>query len=291
MSPEARYTLYGDLGSREAATLAAVLVAKGISVDHLEESASLAWSLEARSGSAVGPYLRTPEGFVLADLHAILDWLERLHPEPRLMPMTPVRRTVASVVEDWIDLWLPHWPRRSWATLERLGAHLDAAGFLLGRQPVRADWYLATWLETEVLVHEHARTHLARHAPRLVSLGDDLLGDSVSRGPDEGDVLPISLLGVIEEIGADYHAYLTLNHRALKDHRDRVLQDLGLGKRPLPVQPECERRRIALGRELKGYDRTVRRRIAGMLEPLGAWHTLTLPPALAALDPADPRSL
>ena len=47
----------------------------------------------------------------------MLDWIERMHPEPRLIPTTPVRRICARVLEDWIDLWLPIWPRRSWATL------------------------------------------------------------------------------------------------------------------------------------------------------------------------------
>ena len=290
------YTIYGDLSTRETVTLATVLHAKGVEFSFVDESATLAWSLAARAGCESGPYLRTPEGFVLAELHAILDWIERVHPQPQLLPRTPVRRTCARLLEDWLELWLPQWPRRSWGTLERLGAHLDSAGFLLGRRPVRADWILAGWLETEVLVHAHARAHLERAAPRLVSLGEDLLAsgrasqhDTREEGSD--DAIPISLLAVLEEIGGDYHRYLVANHRTLKDHEESVELDLGLGTRLLPVQPACERRRIELGRELGALDRGIRRQVAEILEPVRVWHALALPPVLEEMDPADPRSL
>lgn len=298
MESDGRYTLYGDLARRDAAALAAILVAKRLPVDLVAETPSLSMALAARAGRDRGPYLRTPEGFVLADGFAIREWLERVHPDPGLLPRTPVRRTCARLLEDWLELWLPRWPRRSWGTLERLGAHVEAAGFLLGRAPTRPDRLLAAWLETEVLVHDHAREHLAKAAPRLVRFGDDMLAtvprttEELDRGAvDEGDVIPISLLGVLGEIAMDYHAYLALNHQALKDREDEVLLDLGLGRRPLPVQAECERRRVAIGRELSAHDRDVRRRIAGMLEPVGAWHVLTLPPVLEDMDPSDPRSL
>ena len=296
MTSDGRYTLYGDFAGRDAAGLAAILAAKGLAVDLVEESPSLAMALAARAGRDAGPYLRTPEGFVLAEARAIRDWLERMHPEPALLPATPVRRVCARLLEDWIELWLPFWPRRSWRTIERLGAHLDASGFLLGPQPSRPDRLLAAWLETEVLVYEHARAHVARAAPRLASFGDDLLAAPTSEAADApmasgADAIPISLLDVLEEIAADYHAFLILNHQALKDHEDEVRIDLGLGRQPLPVQPECEARRTAIGRELSSLDREVRRRIAGMLEPVGAWHALTLPPVLEEMDTSDPRSL
>lgn len=286
-----RYTIYGDLGTRETVTLATVLHAKQIAIELVEETASLVLALESRAGSAQGPYLRTPEGFVLAGLHSMLEYLERTHPEPSLVPRTPVRRSCARLLEDWLELWLPHWPRRSWGTLERLGAHLTAAGFLLGPRPCRADWILAGWLETEVLIHPHARAHLGRVAPRLVSLGDDLLSAGTSAREVLDDVIPISLLAVLEEIARDYHSYLVRNHQALKDHGDRVEVDLGLGLRALPVQPLAEARRMELGREIGELDRAARRRVVEILEPVAAWHALTLPPVLEELDSADPRSL
>ena len=285
------YTIYGDLRTRETMALATVLHAKGLAVELVEETASLALSLASRAGSEEGPYLRTPEGFVLAELHAMLELIERVHPEPALVPSTPVRRICVRLLEDWLELWLPHWPRRSWRTLERLGDHLAAAGFLLGARPTRADWILAAWLETEVLPHAHARAHLSARAPRLVSLGEELLSASLASGAGADDVIPISLLAVLEEIAADYHVYLARNHQALKDHESHVRLDLGLGPQSLPLQPVAERRRTEIGREIAALDRSARRRVVEVLEPMGAWHVLTLPAVLADLDPADPRSL
>ena len=271
-----RYTLYGDLSDRATAMLAAVLVAKGRAPQFVEESPSLSLVLAARGGSDLGPWLRTPEGFVLAGGHAILEWLEVTHPIPALLPTTPVRRACARMLEDWIDLWLPHWPRRSWGTLERVARHVDAVGFLLGAEPTRADWMLATWLETEVLVHDHAREHLSRHAPRLVRYGDDLL-DALAAEPPSDDVLPITLLDLLAEIGRDYHTYLEKNHLACKDREREVVVDLGLGRIALPALAEAERRRVLIGRELRALDRDVRRRVSAVLEPVGAWQVL-LPP-------------
>jgi len=290
-----RYTVYGDLSTRDTLALTTILVGKGLRVEFVAQTASLSLALASRAGSISGPYLRTPEGFVLSELHAMLDWIERMHPEPRLLPAmttTPVRWACARLLEDWIELWLPLWPRHSWTTLEGIGAHLDVAGFLLGPEPSRPDWLLAAWLETAVLVHEHARAHLAECAPRLVSLGNDLLGASPARlsEPSE-DVIPISLLALLEEISSDYHAYLVGNQRALKDQTDRVMLDLGYGRRALPVRSRCEERRVEIGRELEGLGRLERQDIRRVLEPVGAWHALTLPAVLSEVDSSDPRSL
>ena len=290
-----RYTVYGDLEDRDTVALSTILVAKGLRVEFVPETASLSLALESRAGGAPGPYLRTPEGFVLSDLHAILDWVERMHPEPWLLPppaTMPVRRSCARLLEDWIELWLPGWPRRSWTTLERIGTHLDFAGFLLGPEPSRPDWLLAAWLETEVLVHDHARAHLAREAPRLVSLGRDLLDSSSTERPDPvDDVIPISLLILLDEIAVDYHAYLVGNQRAQKDRSDRVILDLGLGRRALPVRRRCEERRVEIGRELAALHPHKRRDVRRVLEPVGAWHALTLPSVLSEIERSDPRSL
>jgi len=290
-----RYTVYGDLENRDTVALSTILVAKGLRVEFVSETASLSLALESRAGAAAGPYLRTPEGFILSDLHAMLEWIERMHPEPRLMPpllAMPVRRSCARLLEDWFELWLPGWPRRSWATLERVGRHLEFAGFLLGSEPSRPDWLLAAWLETEVLVHDHARAHLARLAPRLVSLGRDLLAASPAERSDPADdVIPISLLVLLDEIAVDYHGYLVGNQRALKDGSDRVILDLGLGRRALPVRRRCEERRVEIALELESLDPLVRRDIRRVLEPVGAWHALTLHSVLRELDRSDPRSL
>jgi glutathione S-transferase len=292
------YVVYGLSAERDSVALLSVLRAKGLACRRVEETASLSWVLASRAGSERPPFLRTPEGFVLAGLQVILDWVERMHPQPSLLPAVacPVRRASTRLLEDWIELWLPEWPRRSWRTLEGLGAHLDRSGYLLGSEPTRPDYLLAAWLETEVLVRPHARDHLAKNAPRLVSLGRELLDRAPSAaGPAAtstvDDAIPISLLAVLEEIARDYHAYLLANHAALKDRRSRLRLDLGLGKRELAVRADCEARRVALARELASLSLDDRRDVCRVLEPVGAWHVLTLPAVLEEIDPADPRSL
>ena len=286
-----RYTIYGDLGKRESLILASVLQAKRLPVEFVPENPSLSLPLASRSGRWVGPYLRTPEGFVLAGLHEMLEWIERVHPEPELLARSPVRRTCARLLEDWLDLWLPQWPRRSWGTLERLAQHLDSAGFLLGQEPCRADWFLAGWLETEVFVHSEVRANLERVAPRLVSLGEDLLAAPCRGSTRRDDAIPISLLGVLAEVAKDYHGYLEGNGAALKDREDLVPVDLSRGLRAFPVERAAEARRIEIGLELAALDRDVRRRVQETLEPVGAWAALAWPPVLEELDPSDPRSL
>ena len=128
---------------------------------------------------------------------------------------------------------------------------------------------------------------------RLMALAirfDRLIQDGVVADPSD-DVIPISFLGLLEEIASDYHAYLVGNRRALKDQADRVILDLGLGRRALPVRRRCEERRVEIGRELEHLDRLERRNIRRVLEPVGAWHVLTLPSVLPEIDTSDPRSL
>jgi glutathione S-transferase len=287
-----RYVVYGDLGERDSAVLATALIIKRIPFEVVAENASLAWPLASRAGREKGPYLRTPQGFVLAGTLEILDWLERVHPDPVLLPTTPVRRVCVRLLEFWIMEWLPLWPRRSWSTLEEVGAHLGPSGFLLGPKPTRPDLLLGAWLESDVLVHAHAREALSARAPRLISFAEEVLEAKPCAKGDEGDdVIPISLTGVLTRMARDFHAYLELNQRAIKAGEVSVQLDLGFGKRAFPVRRVCEARRMEIGRELANFAPEVRRDVRRVLEPVGAWHALTLPSVLEALDPSDPRNL
>ena len=289
-SPD-RYVVYGDLGERDTAALATAMIAKQIPFEVVPESASLSWALASRAGHETGPYLRTPEGFVLAGTLPILDWLERVRPSLALLPgtATPVRRVCARLLEDWILAWLPFWPRRSWETVNELGSHLGTSGFLLGASVTRPDLLLAAWLESDVIVHEHARGQLAKDAPRLLQFGDAVLEANLNEAED--DVIPISLTKVLARMARDYHVYLERNQRAIKGGADHVELDLGFGSQRLPVRRVCEARRAALGRDLASLSRETRRDVRQVLEPVGAWHVLTLPPVLEVIDPSDPRSL
>jgi len=114
---------------------------------------------------------------------------------------------------------------------------------------------------------------------------------SSGRDEDEDDAIPISLLDLLEEIGSDYHQYLALNQAALKDRDDRVVMDLGLGKWAFPARRDCETRRLEIAEELRALGEDEKHAVRSVLEPVGAWHALTLPDLLDAMDPTDPRSL
>jgi glutathione S-transferase len=284
-----RYRIYGNLESRETMTLTTVLMAKGLAADLVEETASLALELALRSGQESGPYLRTPDGFVLGDLHAILNWIERAHPTPELLPRTPVRRICTRLLEDWIEFWLPRFARRSWASIEKLGAHLKSSRCLLGPTPTRADWLLAGWLEAEVVNRTEARAQLDARTPNLSRFASRLLEARTRRVED--DAIPISLLAVLQDLAEDYHSYLASNQQALKDHADRFTMDLGLGPRTFRTQRVCELRRVEIAQDLASFEGEERRNVRRILEPIGAWHVLSLPPVIESMDPSDPRSL
>ncbi|MFO0691303.1 MAG: hypothetical protein U0900_21570 [Myxococcota bacterium] len=312
-----RPAIYGDLVSRESITLVLAMGAMGLDFDFVAETPALSLALAARAGRDSGPYLRTPEGFVLGDVAAILDHLERLHPERTWRPTTPVRRVCGRMLEDWIELWLPLWPERSAATVEGIAAHLERSRFLLGPTACRADGSLAAWLEAEVLVDAGLRGHVEARAPGLLAYGARVR-EGVREGGRTGlrepmcglaaggaagvvstiapcapadDAIPVSLLAVLRELAHDQHAYLEANRAALADGEERVVLDLGFGPMVLPAWPEHEARRAAIAAEIAALPGAARRAVRPMLEPLGAWRALALPRATGELELGDPRSL
>jgi len=324
----APYVVYGRLESWQTVALLGVLRAKGLGSRRIEPSSSLVLELAARTGREEGPYLRTPEGFVLAELHAVLDWLERVHPQPQLLPPPerPVRRICARILEAWIEDCLARGssgrapgggsPGRSAAELERLAAHLSSSRFLLGPAPSRPDWLLAAWLEAGLLVDPEARADLQLRAPRLVSLASELFavdGSAARSGTDaQDDAISITLLPLLEEIAVDYHAYLQANRSALEQGESEVCftREPGRDRPPLPARRaslprrvpagsaarcptrrESELRRVEIGRELAALPAAAQAAVRRVLDPVGARQVYTLPSTLEPIDPADPRSL
>jgi len=284
-----RHVVYGDRADRDTRALLTALSAKGLAHDFIEETPVLSLALAARAGCERGPYLRTPEGFVLGDVHALLDHLERVAPVPPWLPRTPVRRACARILEDWIERWLPIWPARARSVLEGLAKHLAATGCLMGPSPCRPDGALAAWLDADVLSDPELREYLARHAPRLARYAGEVRRATASLGID--DALPLPLLSVLAEIAGDYHVYLERNRAALLDGRDRVEVDFGLGAKWVPVSRGCESRRAAIGREIAALSERDRRTVRQMLEPLGIWRVVVLPEAQTAPALDDPRSV
>jgi glutathione S-transferase len=285
------YVLYGDLEDRRTVMLAGVIAAKRLPVRLVETTPSLTLALASRAGREEGPFLRTPEGFVLADSRAMLDWLERTHPEPALLPPTPIRRLAARWLEEGLEYGIARATRPAWETLERLAAHLDVTDFLLGARAYRPDWALAAWLETGVLAEEGMRAAVEHSLPSLCALGERLL-DPAARGREAADdALPVTLLDVLEALGHDYGAWLEWNHATLTASDDDVASGFGGEASAASVQPDAERGRLVIAREVRSLDRNTRRRVAGVFEPLHLWQMLRLPPAIVEVDPGDPRSL
>jgi hypothetical protein len=264
--------------------LAGVLAAKRLTVRFVRATPSLVMALASRAGREEGPFLRTPEGFVLSELRTMLDWLERAHPRPAMLPPGPVRRVSARLLEGWIDYGLARSSAPEWDPLARLEAHLEATGFLLGPRPQRPDWMLAAWLEADVFADGTTRGRIEERCPALGSIGERLLNPSIHGAEAADDALPVSLLDVFECMAAGYGADLERNHAALKDPG----VEPGWAGAP---RSDMERSRVAIGRELAALDRGARRRVSEFFEPLGLWHLLSLPPAIEEIDPGDPRSL
>ena len=283
-----RYAVYGDLSERDTIALVTALSVKGIVFEFVAETPALSMALSMRAGREHGPYLRTPEGFVLGDLSTTLDYLERLQPEPAWRPRTPVRRICARLLEDWIELWLPVWPARAREVLEALSKHLGATGFLLGRVPCRPDGSLAAWLEADVLSDPELREYLSRHAPTLQRYVAEVRSARLT--PVADDAIPLSLVEILCEIATDYLTYLEENREALLAGGDHVEIDFGLGTKTVPTWRHCEERRAALGQELAALPRGERRLVRQMLDPLGLWRTLCLPAVVDPFELGDPRS-
>lgn len=103
----ARYTLYGVEGSYYAAKIRCQLLRKGIPFDELPcDRAAFAEVIVPRVGYPVVPVVITPAGETLQDTAEIFAALEARHPEPALMPASPLRAFAASVMELLADEWL-----------------------------------------------------------------------------------------------------------------------------------------------------------------------------------------
>lgn len=66
---------------------------------------TLMWRIKRKTGAAVMPVLRTPEGEWINDTSRIIDYVEALEPEPSVHPATPVQRFASYLMEAWGDEW------------------------------------------------------------------------------------------------------------------------------------------------------------------------------------------
>ena len=114
--------------------IALALARKGLQVTWVDVDAGDRSAVIALSGQELVPVLQTPDGTIIADSTAILDWLDEHVPLPAFYPADPARRAAAEIAIAWFNgVWkvAPNAiaaeraaPAPDAARIERLGAAL-----------------------------------------------------------------------------------------------------------------------------------------------------------------------
>jgi len=130
---------------------------KGLAAERVDVDPADRSEVERLSGQPLVPVLEL-DGRVLVDSTAIIEELERLHPEPPLYPADPARRAEVEVFVDWFNrVWKrpPNdleaelgKPEPDPAVVERLGAEITIAllrfeSLLAGRDYLFGDFGVA----------------------------------------------------------------------------------------------------------------------------------------------------
>jgi glutathione S-transferase len=116
--------------------VALALAHKRLEVEWVDVDPADRGVVERLSGQTLVPVLEL-DGHVLADSTAIIEELERLHPEPPLYPSDPARRAEVEIFVDWFNrVWKrpPNdleaelsMPAPDSATVDRLGSEITGA--------------------------------------------------------------------------------------------------------------------------------------------------------------------
>jgi glutathione S-transferase len=76
---------------------------KGVEVAWVDHDPGDRSAIAALSGQELVPVAETPDGQVVVDSMAIVDWLETAHPEPPLVPADPLGRARAGIFVAWFN--------------------------------------------------------------------------------------------------------------------------------------------------------------------------------------------
>lgn len=112
----AGYILYGAPHSYFTAKARCYLLCKGISFDEVLASLRVYKKIiKPRTGLRFIPVIITPEDETLQDTTVFIHQLEARHPDPKIIPQTPVRSLAALILELFADDWmLPHAMHYRW---------------------------------------------------------------------------------------------------------------------------------------------------------------------------------
>lgn len=189
--------VYGASISYYTGKLEAYLRYKGIAYQRIAMVPSLRRRIRRITGADQMPAVELEDGRFLTDTTPTIEWLERQHPEPPVIPRDPLQAFVSRLLEDYAEewLWRPAMHYRWSHRADRLLVSRRIADELLGAVP------------------------LPGFAKRALLAG-----------------IPVDLWPILDEAGSAYLPYLDANARAWQTgvHRfDTVIQ--GVRYRRLPV--------------------------------------------------------
>jgi glutathione S-transferase len=147
--------LYRTPFSTNVERVALALAYKGLDAVPVEVDPANRAVVEEVSGQSLTPVLEV-DGQVIADSTAILEWLEKRHPEPALYPAAPAGRAATEIMVDWFN--------RVWKVAPNMIAAERAS-------PAPDRRALAAWGQE--------LTHSRERFEALLSGGDYLLGSPV----------------------------------------------------------------------------------------------------------------
>jgi glutathione S-transferase len=104
--PDAPLVVYGTTASYFTGKLEAYLRAKGIPYRLERFSESNMRRCVAHTGVVQIPQVECPDGSWLVDSTLIIEYLERVRPEPRVSPREPAVAFVSRLIEDYADEWM-----------------------------------------------------------------------------------------------------------------------------------------------------------------------------------------
>jgi glutathione S-transferase len=102
---DGRYALWGGEHSLFTRKLQAMLNYLAVDYDFKLKAGELGAAVEARLGTHFIPGLETPEGWFVHDTTPIGLMLNAKYPSRPILPVAPVQRIAAHLLEDWADEW------------------------------------------------------------------------------------------------------------------------------------------------------------------------------------------